>query len=67
MTKIRQKAIIKVVAKIKKGKKRKMSFALEFIYHIMTIILLHDYIPVAGGVIPEDSQLLELAYEIAGL
>lgn len=44
-----------------------MSFALEFIYHIMTIIMLHDYIPVAGGVIEEDSELLQFAYEIAGL
>lgn len=44
-----------------------MSFALEFIYNIMTIILLHDYIPVAGGVIEEDAQILQFAYEIAGL
>lgn len=40
---------------------------LELIYHYLTIIALHDYIPVAGGVIEEDSPLLELAYQIAGL
>lgn len=37
---------------------------LELVYHYATIILLHDYIPVAGGVIPEDSPALELAYSI---
>lgn len=39
----------------------------ELIFHYLTIIALHDYIPVVGGVIDEDSQLLELAYQIAGL
>lgn len=44
-----------------------MSFMIEFIYHVLTIIMLHDYIPVAGGVIDEDAQILQFAYEIAGL
>lgn len=37
---------------------------LELAYHYATIILLHDYIPVAGGVISEDSPALELAYNL---
>lgn len=40
---------------------------LELIHHFFTIIVFHDYIPVAGGVILEDSPLLEVAYRIAGL
>ena len=37
---------------------------LELAYHYATIILLHDYVPVAGGVISEDSPALELAYNL---
>ncbi|ABF57548.1 gp98 [Corynebacterium phage P1201] len=40
---------------------------LELIHHVFTIIVVHDYIPLSGGVIMEDSPVLELAYKIAGL
>lgn len=40
---------------------------LELIHHFFTIIVFHDYIPVNGGVILEDSPALDLAYKIAGL
>lgn len=40
---------------------------LELIHHYFTIVVFHDYMPIIGGVILEDSPVLDLAYLIAGL